>query len=188
MTLTLEQKEKFFRNRKKIQKVVLDEVKKDKAIIFGQRSVNEKLPNHLDVHTQDYDIFTPDNPRKLARKIERKLDKKFKGNFFVSKPAIHGGTHKVKTIIGDREVADVSKKPKKIETFKKKGIKYASLTFQQSKIKESLSDPKSKFRHAKDKETRSRIQIYNKNKSKKKSRKRKNFLSPQFEVNPFTNF
>jgi len=190
--LTLEQKERFFRNRKRVNKIILEVVKKDNAIIFGQRAVNKRLPKHLDVHTQDYDIYTSKDPKKLADKIERKLDKKFKGNFFVSKPAIHPGTHKVKTVIGDREVADVSKKPDKIRTFKSKGINYARLSFQKKKIKESLADKKSAFRHPKDRETRSRIQIFQKKKPKVIKKKiiprnrRVNF--PSFKVNTMVDF
>lgn len=190
MTLTLKEKEKFFKNRKKVEKVILSVVKKEGLIIFGQRSVNKRLPKHLDVHTQDYDIFTKGNPKKVAIKIERKLDKKFGGNFFVSKPAIHPGTHKVKTVIGDREVADISKKPDKIKTFKRKGVSYARLSFQKGKIKQSLADPKSKFRHAKDRETRTRIKIFEGKKPTRRkttSRKivRRKPIKKRKQFNPF---
>jgi len=177
MTLTLEQKEKYFRNKNKVKRIILEVAKKENLIIFGSRSVNKRLPKHLQVHTEDYDIFTKKNPKKIAQKIEKKLDKKFKGNFFVSEPAAHPGTHKVKSVIGDREVADISKKPKKIETFSRKGVRYARLNFQKKKIKESLADKQSKYRHAKDRETKTRIQIFEKKKPKKRVVRRRKSLN-----------
>ncbi len=46
MTLTLKEKERFLRNRKKVNKIILQEVRKEKGIIFGARAVNKQIPKH----------------------------------------------------------------------------------------------------------------------------------------------
>lgn len=177
MALTLQQKEKFFKDRKKIGKVILNTSKKRGLIIFGARSVNKQVPAYLRSHTEDYDIYTPNVPKKTARRIERKLDRRFKGNFFEVKEAAHPGTYKVTTIIGQRGIADISKKPDKIKLIKRKGVYYAHVDYQKEKIKESLMDPKSKFRHGKDKESRLRIELAEKKRKIIKPKiKTKNFI------------
>ena len=177
MTLTLQQKEKFFKDRKKIGKVILDTSKKRGLIIFGARSVNKQVPPYLRSHTEDYDIYTPHVPKKTARRIERKLDRRFKGNFFEVKQAAHPGTYKITTIIGQKGIADISKKPNKIRLIKRKGVYYAHTDFQKEKIKESLRDPKSRFRHEKDKESRLRIELAEKRRKIRKPKiKSKNYI------------
>ena len=171
MELTLEQKEKFFKEKKKIGKVILDTTKKRGLIIFGARATNKQLPPHLRKHTEDYDLFTPNTPHKTARRIERNLDRKFGGNYFEIKEALHPGTHKIINRITNQGIADITKKPKKIKLIKRQGIYYAHTDFQKQKIKEALKDPKSKFRHSKDKETRLRIKLAELQRKKRGKRK-----------------
>ena len=194
--LTLKEKERFFRNQKKIGKVIISHVKKRGLILFGQKATNRQLPEDLRKETQDYDIFSP-TPKESAKRIERKLDKKFKGNFFIVKAAKHGGTHKVIARVGDRGVADVGKPDRKVPTIKRKGVRLATLEFQKQQIKKSLADKESEFRHPKDREVRSRIKIAEQRKTHKGvkliKKKRKGlsknfrFAMPGFKVNPQTN-
>ncbi len=189
--LTLEQKERFFKNQKKIGTVIINHVKKKGLILFGQKATNRQLPEDLRKDTEDYDIMSP-TPKKSAKRIERKLDRKFKGNFFKTKPAKFGGTFKVVQIIGDKGIVDVGETKKDVTIVKKKGIKLASLEFQKGQIRKSLADPQSKFRHAKDREVRSRIKIAESRKKIKKPKSKvfkKNLRSnlPSFKVNPITN-
>ena len=172
MTITLKEKEKFLRNRKAVKKVILQEVRKDKAIIFGARAVNKQIPKHLRVHTEDYDVLVEGNPKKLAKRIERRLDKKFGGNFYSVEPARHEGTEKIRNNLSGKGLADISKRKDKVPFVKRKGVKFAKLKFQEKKIRESLSNPEAKFRHQKDKFTRDRIKLARKNKETA-SRKRK---------------
>ncbi len=189
MTLTLKEQERLFKNKKKVGKVIISHVRKRGLILFGQKAVNRQLPKDLRKDTQDYDIFS-NNPKKTANRIERKLDKKLKGNFFEVRPAIHGGTHKVISRIGDKGIVDVSKPERKIPVVKRKGIKLASLEFQKGQIRKSLKDPKSKFRHPKDREVRARIKIAEQRKKKPKKRTRSNpfSTSKSFRLNPNTRF
>ena len=189
--LTLEQKERFFKNQKKVGKIIINHVKKKGLILFGQKATNRQLPEDLKKDTQDYDIFSP-TPKVTAKRIERKLDKKFKGNYYEVREAKHGGTHKVIQRIGDKGVVDVGKPDRKVPTVTKKGVKLATLEFQKQQIRKSLADPQSKFRHAKDREVRSRIKIAERRKKdietkKKKVPKNLRFRFPGFKVNPKVN-
>lgn len=190
--LTLQEKEKFFRNQKKVGKIIISHVKKKGLILFGQKATNRQLPKDLRKDTKDYDIFSP-TPKKSAQRIERKLDKKLKGDFFFVRPAKHGGTHKVISRIGDKGIIDVGKPDRKVPTVIREGVRVATLEFQKQQIRKSLADKESKFRHAKDREVRSRIRIAEQRKMKRKpSKEKKRILSrsnlPTFKVDTSVNF
>lgn len=190
MVLTLKQKEKFFKNKEKVGTVIINHVKKKGLILFGQKAVNRQLPKDLRKDTEDYDIFSQ-TPKKTAKRIERKLDRKFKGDFFFVKEALHKGTYKINSHVGNKGIADVSKPDRKVPIVKRKGIKLAALSFQKQQIKKSLNDPESKFRHPKDREVRSRIKIAELRKKQKRKptkgfRKNLKFKINKFRVNPIT--
>jgi hypothetical protein len=171
MTLTRQQKIAFYRNRKKIDSIILKEIKRKKLILFGARSLNKQLPPFLRKETRDYDIIvTERNPRVVAKQLERKLDKKFKGNLFIVQKGKAKGVFKVKRVLGKEGVIDVVRSNKKVPFVKRKGLRLSTLEFEQSKIKESLSNPKARFRHDKDRERRERINI---SKSLRRRRRRK---------------
>ena len=172
--VTLKQKEKFLRNRNKVRKVILSEIRKEKGIIYGARAVNKQIPKHLRVSTEDYDVLTDKDPKKLASRIERRLDKKFGGNFYKVKQAQHKGTHKVVNNLSGKGIVDTSKREGKVGVIKRKGIRYANLQFQKKKIRESLSNPEAKFRHQKDRFTRDRIKLAKKSKQTKSISRRRN--------------
>ncbi|KKN17075.1 hypothetical protein LCGC14_0969530 [marine sediment metagenome] len=193
MVLTRKQKISFYRNKKKVAEVIIDHVKKKKQIIFGARSLNAHFPTFLDKPTIDYDILIEKgNPKKVAKRLEKKLDKKFKGNFFVVEKARHPGTYKVKRILGKEGIIDISKSKEKVPTDKIKGVRFSKLSFEKGKIKQSLRDPQSKFRHEKDKERLERIRIFESLKKKKirkpRIRKRIVTLPIHFKLKTRTNF
>ncbi len=194
MVLTKNQKISFYKNKKKIAEVIIDHVRKKKHIIFGARSLNAHFPKFLDKPTVDYDILTEKgNPKKIARRLERKLDKRFGGNFFVVEAARHPGTYKVKKILGKEGIIDISKSEKKVPTKTIRGVRYSKLSFEKQKIKQSLADPESKYRHEKDRERLARIKIFESLKKKRIRRKKpvsKSFRTfpIQFKINPRTNF
>ena len=198
MVLSRKQKISFYKNRKRVREVVLKNVKKKKHIIFGARSLNAHFPTFLDKRTADYDILIEKgDPKKVARRLERKLDRKFGANVFVVEPALHPGTFKVKSVLGKEGIIDISKAEKKIMTDKIKGIRYSSLEFERRKIKQSLADPQSKFRHDKDRERLERIKIFESLRKKRKVKvRRKNIptvpkavrtLPISFKLNTRTN-
>lgn len=192
--LTLEEKERFFKSQKKIGKVIINHVKKKGLILFGQKAVNRQLPMDLRKDTQDYDIFSP-TPEKSAKRIERKLDRKLKGNFFFVKKAKFGGTYKVVSKVGQKGFVDVGKPKPKLKTINKKGIKLATLEFQKGQIRKSLGDKDSQFRHPKDREVRSRIKIAEQRKkinipkkTKRKVPRNLRFNMPGFKLNTRVDF
>lgn len=193
--LTLKEKERFFKNKKKVGTVIINLVKKRGLILFGQKATNRQLPKDLRKDTEDYDIFSP-TPKKSARRIERKLDKKLKGNFFFVKKVKFGGTYKVISKIGNKGVVDVGEKKPNVTTVTRKGVKLATLEFQKQQIRKSLADKDSSFRHPKDREVRSRIKIAEarkkskrtKTKSRRKAPRNLRFNLPKFKLNPSVNF
>ncbi len=175
MVLTRSQKIAFYRNKKKIAEVIIDHVKKKKHIIFGSRSLNAHFPKFLDKATVDYDILVEKgDTRKVARRIEKKLDKKLGGNHYVVEKGRSPNTYRVKRILGKEVIVDVTKSKKKVSTDKIRGVRYSSLQFEKEKIKESLGDPKSMFRHDKDRERLERIKIFESLKKKTPLRRRTN--------------
>ena len=70
--------------------------------------------------------------------------------------------------------ADVSEHPKeKVGVVRRNGVRFADLEFQKKKIKQSLADPESKFRHDKDRLSRLRIRLAEQLKKKKSTTKLK---------------
>lgn len=176
MVLTRSQKIAFYRNKNKVDLTVLREIKNKKLILFGARSLNRQLPPFLRKETKDYDvILTKRDPKKVARELERKLDKKFKGNVFIVEKGKAPGVYKVKNVLGKEGVIDVVKSDKRVPFVKRRGVRVSTLAFEKSKIRESLSNPEAKFRHDKDRERRDRIKIFENLKKRRKviSRKRK---------------
>jgi len=145
------------------EEVIKQFLKDRRAIVFGARSVNQHLPAHLDKHTVDYDILTPNDPIRVANEMEKSLDKRFGGNFFFVEPALHPGTFKVKSVVTGTTVADISGLTEFIPNVNIKGINYSTLDHQVRQIKRSLADPQSSFRHAKDAESLQRINIFREN-------------------------
>jgi hypothetical protein len=196
MTLTRKQKIAFYRNKKRIDNAVLKEIKKRKLILFGARSLNRQLPAFLRKETKDYDVIvTKRNPKTVAKELEKKLDKKFRGNLFVVEKGKAEGVYKVKQVLGKEGIIDVVRVKEKVPFVKRKGVRVSTLDYEKSKIKESLANPKAKFRHDKDRERRGRIRIgQNINKQRRsKARKAKKFRTkPSFRVkvprfNPMAN-
>ncbi len=161
---------------KKIGKIVLKNVRKKQHIVHGARALNEFFPPFLDRPTQDYDVFSS-TPKRTAEKVEKKLDKRFGGDFFRTEPAKFAGTVKVKSNVTEQTIADYTKPKREISHTKRRGIKYANFTHFKRRINESLKNPKNKFRHDKDRETLRRIKLTEKlrTKKRKKSREAKTF-------------
>lgn len=163
---TLKKVRMFHENKKHISKIVLKKVNRDE-IIYGARAHNKQLPKKLRVQTEDYDIFT-NNPKKEAKELERALDKKFNGNYFEVKAAIHPGTYKVKSRINGVGYADYTKPTEKIPFRKIGGKKYIKLSYVKKHIKKTLKDPTASFRHDKDRDTLNRIKLSETKKPKKR--------------------
>jgi len=179
MGLSDRQRLKFYRDEgrdNKIKKIILKNVRKKQHIVHGARALNVFFPPFLDRPTEDYDIFSS-TPKRTAEKVEKKLDKRFGGDFFRTEPAKFVGTVKIKSNVTERTVADYTKPKREISNTKRRGIKYANFKHFKRRINESLKEPKNRFRHDKDRETLRRIKLTEKLKTqkRKKSREAKTF-------------
>ena len=166
------QRLKFYKDRgrgKKIKKIILKNVRRKQHIVHGARALNEFFPPFLDRPTEDYDIFSS-TPKSTAEKIERRLDKRFGGDFFRTEPAEFKGTVKVKSNVTEQTIADYTDPKREIPYTKRRGIKYANFKHFKKRIKESLANPTNKFRHTKDRETLRRIKLTEKLRTQKRKR------------------
>lgn len=144
--------------QQRIKKEVLEQTKKRKNVIYGARSVNRQISGFLNKPTKDYDIYST-MPKKDAKNLEHRLDKRFHHNLFMTRPAQHPGTTKVVTIKTHVGIADYTQKPKGLKTKTLGGVMYSRLSHEQKNRLKSLSEKESAFRHKKDKESLDRIRI-----------------------------
>jgi hypothetical protein len=141
-------------------KVIIDVLSGRDDVVYGARSVNRVMPKYLKKNTEDWDIYTNDNPKTVAKKIEKALDRRYGGNYFYVIPAKHKGTYKIQSKVTMNNIVDVTLKEDSVLHKRIGGVNYATLDFQVKKIKESLGSNENEFRHTKDKETLQRIKIF----------------------------
>ena len=129
----------------------LSEIKRHHGIIYGAQSVNRNVSGFVRRPTSDYDILIG-NPALHARHLERALDRRFGGDYYKVKPAIHKGTFKVVTK-DDRErcIADFSSPTQfpELTTTERDGIRQSTLKFEKTRRKAILADKEYKFRWGK---------------------------------------
>ena len=128
------------------------------AVVHGAQAINAQLPPHLRKHTSDWDIFDTE-ARAMAHKIERALDNRYGGNYFVVKLGKHKGTFKVVSKVSGETVADVTAATDIIPYRVIGSIRYATLDYHVKRIKAILADKTASYRHEKDKETARRIRL-----------------------------
>ena len=170
MVLSDRQRLNFYKDKargNKIKKIILKNVRKKQHIVHGARALNEFFPPFLGRPTGDYDVFSS-TPKRTAERIEKRLDKRFGGDFFRTEPAKFAGTVKIKSNVTERTVADYTRPKREIQHTRRRGIKYANFKHFKRRIKESLADPKNRFRHDKDRETLRRIKLTEKLRTQKR--------------------
>ena len=161
MTLTPQQKLKYYKNKELANQLILQDATEDGHIIYGAQALNMQLPPHLKKHTEDFDIYTKKSKQE-AEQMEKKLDKAYNGDYFKVKEAKHKGTYKVKSNVTNRTVADYTSQGKKPSFKKILGTKYATINSIKRKIGKTLRDEAQAFRHDKDRETLQRIKLHEK--------------------------
>ena len=134
----LEKVEKFHRLKDRIKAIVLRTIKEDE-IIHGEQAVAVRLPEHLQRHTRDIDIFS-NTPKKDAVEAEQELDENFGGDFFEVTQAEHPGTHKVRSKIDGRTYADFSEKVGKVPSERIQGKNYVTMQFIKKRLRAILRD------------------------------------------------
>ena len=156
--LSLKETNTFHKKKHLIMKTIYSTLDTDETI-YGARALNVRMPNHLDRHTRDADIFT-ETPYKEAREAEKALDSMMGFDAFYVVPAEHEGTVKVKAHATDETYADYTMTPKGLRRENIQGIFYPTIPQIEQKLKRTLSDPTASHRHAKDQDALNRIQIY----------------------------
>jgi hypothetical protein len=149
-----------------IDKIILEIVKKEFDIVYGAQSIKKQI-GFLGRETYDWDIFSK-NPKQSASKTHRELEEIKKGNQFFVKPAIHKGTYKVMSVGQDNKpktkddvgIVDFTIMPKPEPPFKNiNGIRYRTISKEESAKNKALRDKTQKFRWEKDQEDKNRIEI-----------------------------
>lgn len=137
--------------------IILKEVRENKQIIYGGRSIRKQLGT-ISRDTEDYDIFA-NSPKKSANKVERQMDTLFGFNYHYTKKGINPGTWKVKSIgpdfkkgtKDDEGVVDYTKTPKPTPRFKIfGGIRYRDLKEEVKGKLATQNNPEFAFRKEKD--------------------------------------
>jgi hypothetical protein len=146
--------DKLLLKKEVINKIIENQVRKDKDIIYGSKSMNIQTNPTVRREAGDYDIFSK-KPQKHIYRLDKKLDKFIGGNEFYVVPALHKGTWKLKHIgvlqsnsRDDISIADYSKGHVPYVVIG--GIKYEKLSNIIKGKKKILKDKESKYRHFKD--------------------------------------
>lgn len=156
--LSLRETNIFHKKKHKIMKTIHSTLDDDETV-YGARALNVRLPQHLDRHTKDADIFTQ-TPYKEAREAEQALDTMMGFDAFYVTPAEHPGTVKVKAHATDETYADYTLTPKGLRREKIQGIFYPTISQIEQSLKRTLADPTASHRHIKDQDALNRIKIY----------------------------
>lgn len=154
----------FQRNKGIIDRIVRGHLAKRKTnIVHGARAINAQLPRFLHKKTKDWDVFVK-NPELSALRLERKLDKRFRGDFFGVKKGSSRivNVKKVFSKFDDETIVDFAIPPRVIPFKPIRGVKFATLGYHKGQIKRTLKDPTAKFRHKKDRKALQRIKLFEK--------------------------
>ena len=155
-----------FLKQDKIEKCILNTVKKQKQIVYGGRSIQKQI-GIFSRPTTDFDIFTS-NPKSNAYAMEKKLDKIMGFDYFYKKKGMNKSTWKVKNkgkdmkkgTQDDEGVVDYTQTPKPKPKVKKiNGVYYRNIKEELKAKRCALKDKEMSFRHKKDLEDIHRIKL-----------------------------
>lgn len=142
--------------RKSTQReIILNLVAKRRQIIYGQQATNFHINSNLRKDTKDFDILSK-KPKESAEELADKLNKNYSNQYEVI-PAAHPDTYRVKDIKTKETIADYTKSTKRPKNYNELGVRYVNLDYAKKKLKESLKNPNSAYRHEKDKDTLDKI-------------------------------
>lgn len=151
-----------------IPRIIGREARRKRQVIYGAQAMNVQLPFLLRRRTEDFDIYTR-NPRASAQAMQRRLDREVAGqDDFYARRAKHRGTWRVmhegldqrKRTKDDIGIVDYTKQPRSLETVKRNRLTYQSLRSVEARKRKILRDPKSRYRHRKDRADLERIECF----------------------------
>lgn len=158
---SIKELKKYYKGKELVDKIIEQRLKEDKDLtLYGGRAANMQLPKYLQRETEDWDIYSEDNPEQDARELETLLDKRFGMDFFSVVPSRHEGTYIVRSKVTGQGVADITLKRTDVLHRKVAGIDVTTLEYQVKRMKATLKDPARKHRWDKDRDTLQRITIF----------------------------
>lgn len=161
--LTREEIEAYHRRKGRINSIVLTNVQRGRGTLYGGHALNSHLDPFLDRPTEDFDVYTRESGKKQAQIVEDKLDRAFGGNFFEVRKGQHPGTYRVRSRVTEQEVADFTRQPKNLPSQQNqvmgRRVSVVTIPFIKNRIRKTLRDEKSEFRHAKDRDALRRIAV-----------------------------
>lgn len=171
----LEIAEKYYRTgHEPAERAIKKFVKDCGLVVHGGKALNAHLPEWLDRETKDWDVFAKKDAGEYASELEKKLDKRYGGDYFLVEAGVHPGTYRVRNKVTGDVVADITLQKKEIDFKNIQGINYATLEYHEDKIKETLANPDVKYRHKRDAATLQRIKLFRATKGRRpKSKKRR---------------
>ena len=142
-----------------VDALVLGNIKNSESILVGSKAMNMQVGGLYSKQTDDIDIIAK-NAFKQAKRLESQIDNDFQADMVDVKKGKHKGTARVFANYGVRDVADFTKPTRKIRTVKIRGVKVQSLSDIIKDREKILKDPKSAYRHEKDRRTIAKIKAY----------------------------
>ena len=137
------------------KELLLNLIARHRAVIYGQRATNFHLPTNLRKETKDYDILTS-KPKSKAEELVKELNKYYPNKYEVI-PAKYKKTFKIKNRETGETFSDFTGTTRLPESYNELGIRRASLKYSEKKLKKSIKNPASSFRHEKDRDTLNKI-------------------------------
>jgi len=137
------------------REIILNSIARNRQVIYGQQATNFQIPSNLRKETKDFDILTR-KPKESAENLTKELNKYYPNRYKIS-PAKHKKTFHVKDLTTKETIADYTGTTKKPKSYNELGVRYVDLSYSKKKLKQSIKNPNSSFRHEKDKDTLARI-------------------------------
>ena len=168
---SFEKEQRFNRNRKVLNRFIRGFLAKNKVgIVHGTRATNAQLPRFLMRETTDWDVFV-EKPRKRATQLEKKLDKRYRGDFFYVKkgtgsPGVK--VFKVASNVTGESFVDFATPKRNIPSTPRRGVRFATLADQKRAAQINVRKKELEFRRAKDKNLLMRIKKFEKLRGGKK--------------------
>jgi len=153
--------QKYYKKKGLIDETIEQRLREDAdLILYGGKAVNMHLPKYLQRETEDWDIYSDDNPEHDAKELEGLLDKRFGIDYFSVVPSRHEGTYVIRSKVTGQGVADITLKRTDIKHKKVAGIDITTLEYQAKRMRATLKDPTKKHRWDKDRDTLQRIAVF----------------------------
>ena len=159
MSIDLVKVRRVLQNKRLVEQIILARAAEKDEVIYGARAINAQVPDYLEKHTEDYDVYSK-YPSKAAKGTAKELNDRFGDKIFYAKKGKNETTWKVKSKIDKSTVVDYTRPTKTIPTVNKMGVRYASIEHLKKKIKSQIRSPDKKFRRLKDKSALTRINAF----------------------------